>query len=128
MPTPGNRWQHEPAVFAPDTRPGADAYVYCKGCGQPLVDQPRNPKMKVVVTTMMCDACQERYQHKLAPPPDAPSFCYRCGGPDEIFVEEGISPATYRVCPRCLPERAARYRAGDFETPKVTRGADPEPK
>ncbi|GAC1588320.1 MAG: hypothetical protein NVS3B5_21460 [Sphingomicrobium sp.] len=47
----------------------------------------------------------------------SPTFCYRCGGPEEVYEAPGISPVTFHVCARCLPERVARYRTGDFEAP-----------
>jgi hypothetical protein len=68
---------------------------------------------------MMCESCRNLHSHQLVPTPGSPSFCYRCGEPDAVFVEKGFSPATYRICPRCLPDRAARYRAGNFAVPKI---------
>jgi hypothetical protein len=118
MPAFNARWQRVPEVFADDPRPGAENSVYCKGCGEPLADHARHLQRKEIVAVMMCEACQERHGHALMPASDAPSFCYRCGGKDEIFVENGLSPITYHVCPRCVPDRVARYRAGDFEPPK----------
>src|SRR5437588_780617 len=77
--------------------------------------QPRHMSGRTPVTVMMCDDCRERYGHDLMPAAGAPSFCYRCGTRDEVFISEGQSPITYHVCPRCVPDRAARYRAGQFE-------------
>jgi hypothetical protein len=122
--TSSNRPRSAPDVFAPDTRPGADEFVYCKGCGQPLESRARLSKPKVVVDTMMCEACREVHGHALMPSPGSPTHCYRCGGLEEIFEGPGISPVIYHVCPRCLPERVARYRKGDFETPMRTPGAE----
>jgi hypothetical protein len=31
-------------------------------------------------------------------------------------VERGVAPITHHVCPRCLPERATRYRSGNFKS------------
>jgi hypothetical protein len=109
------RGQRVPEVFGVETRAGADAFVYCKGCGEPLDGEARRQKPKVVVAVMMCEACREKYDHALIPTAGAPTFCYRCGGPDEVFIQDSFSPVSYHVCPRCVPERAARYRAGDFE-------------
>ncbi|MBV9282460.1 MAG: hypothetical protein JOZ41_20470 [Chloroflexi bacterium] len=106
-----------PEAFAPDLRPGADAHVYCKGCGQPLESHARLAGRGIRVTIMMCDACRVAHGHDLVPAPGSPTFCYRCGGPDELIVVADPLPATYHVCPRCLPERAARYRRGDFDSP-----------
>ncbi len=119
-----NRWQRLPEVFADDTRPGADGFVYCKGCGQPLESRARIAQRKSVVSVMMCETCQATHGHELMPTQGAPTFCYRCGGPDELFIQSGISPVTYHVCPRCLPERAARYRAQDFEAPQRSFPSD----
>jgi hypothetical protein len=108
-------WQRRvPEIFSPDPRPGADTFVYCKGCGQPLESRDRFSRSRPTVTAMMCDACREIHGHDLIPKAGFPTFCYRCGGPDEVFVSTGISPSTYHVCSRCLPDRAARYREGDF--------------
>lgn len=117
MPPTNNRPRSEPEVFAPDTRPGADNFVYCKGCGTQLEGRARLSKPKAVVDTMMCEACVEKHGHPLMPSPGSPTFCYRCGGAEEVYEAPGISPAIYHICSRCLPERAARYRKGDFETP-----------
>jgi hypothetical protein len=106
-------------VFAPDTRPGADSFVYCKGCGHQLAGQLRHQERKTVITVMMCETCRERYGHQLVPPPGAPSFCYRCGARDVIFVEREFSPITHHLCPRCMPDRVARYSAGNFEPPPI---------
>src|SRR5579859_3773696 len=82
-------WQRGiPEVFSPDLRPGADTYVYCKGCGQPLERRDRFTRPKPSVSCMMCESCREMHGHDLVPTPGAPTFCYRCGGPDELFVAE----------------------------------------
>ena len=115
MPQPMYRSRPVPQVFEPDVRPGADTRVYCKGCGRPLEGHTRKPEGKTRVTVMMCEACQEIHGHELIPKSGAPSYCYRCGGPDELFVDEDFSPTTYRICPRCVPDRAERYRKGNFQ-------------
>lgn len=112
-----HRARRVPPVFEPDLRPGAEESVYCKGCGTPLAGQPRHPVQRTKVTVMMCEPCREAHGHELVPRPGTPSFCYRCGGSDTIFIEPGVAPVTYRICPRCVPERAARYATGDFEEP-----------
>jgi hypothetical protein len=112
-----NRAHRVPTVFAPDTREGADAFVYCKGCGAKLAGRLRHPERKVLITVMMCEACCEQHEHQLVPPPWAPSFCYRCGDPEDVFVEGDFAPVTYHLCARCMPDRVARYRAGDFVPP-----------
>lgn len=103
---------------APVQTADPEAFVYCKGCGQPLESRARLQKPRPVVDTMMCASCQEIHGHRLVPTSGAPTFCYRCGTREEVFVAPGTSPATYYVCPRCLPDRAERYAAGDFETPE----------
>jgi hypothetical protein len=113
-----------PEVFAPDSRPGADAFVYCKGCGAPLEGEARHVGYKHVVNVMMCEPCRQIHGHQLIPASGTASYCYRCGGPDEIFVGHGIAPATYHVCPRCVPDRAARYRAGNFDALRVPLTAE----
>lgn len=118
VPAPSSRPQREREAFAPDSRPDADSYVYCKGCGQQLESRARLTKPKAVVDTMMCEACREMHGHSLMPTPGSPTYCYRCGTLEQSFVAPGTSPATYHVCPRCLPDRAARYGMGDFEPPQ----------
>src|SRR3954447_23348041 len=114
------RRPHIPMQFEPDPRPGADAHVYCKGCGHPLDGELRHQPSRVQVTTMMCEACREIHGHALIPKPGTRSFCYRCGAEDEIFIERGTWPMTHHVCPRCHPARADRYRAGNFTAPEPT--------
>ncbi|GAC1520252.1 MAG: hypothetical protein NVS2B16_27190 [Chloroflexota bacterium] len=121
MNTRTPRAQRIPEVFTADERPGADVRVYCKGCGVALTGEVRHQKPKVAVTVMMCEDCQTQHGHALMPLPGAPSFCYRCGEPDTLVVEEGFSPVTHRLCPRCVPERLARYSAGNFRTPVQNR-------
>jgi hypothetical protein len=113
-----SRSQRVVEVFAADTRPGADNFVYCKGCGVSLSGQARRQQSRVAVTVMMCEECQTRHGHALIPESGAPSFCYRCGGPDTIVIEKGYSPVIHHLCPRCVPDRLARYRAGDFSQPR----------
>ncbi|MDQ2743840.1 MAG: hypothetical protein M3Z66_16305 [Chloroflexota bacterium] len=125
MQLSNNRRQRVPQVFAPDPRPSAEEFVYCKGCGQPLEGQTRRQEHRAVVAVMMCEPCRARHGHQLIPESGEPSFCYRCGGPDEIFIELCFSPVTYHVCPRCIPERAARYRAGNFELQEPVPPAPP---
>ena len=107
-----------PEIFVDDPRPGASGYVYCKGCGTPLESRDRFSRSKQAVSVMMCDRCRERHGHDLIPTPGSATFCYRCGGPDEIFITTGFSPETHHVCPRCLPERAVRYRGGNLAPPE----------
>jgi hypothetical protein len=109
-----SRQQRVPLSFEPDERPGADLHVYCKGCGAPLEGELRHMPARTRVTIMMCEPCRKVHKHELIPTSGSPTFCYRCGEPDEIFVEQAVSPITHHVCPRCVPERAARYRSGKF--------------
>jgi len=102
---------------AVETAPATEQFVYCKGCGKQLESRARLSKPRVVVNSMMCEACTEKHGHALMPAPGEPTYCYRCGSLEEVFVTPGISPATYHICPTCLPDRYARYQAGDFETP-----------
>lgn len=112
-------------MFAPDQRPGADAFVYCKGCGTQLESRARLSKPKAHVETMMCPPCVEKHGHSLMPSPGSQTYCYRCGQAESTFEAPGISPALYHICTRCLPEKAARYETGNFETP--LRIPDPPP-
>lgn len=115
-----SRSEREHEGFATDTRPGADAFVYCKGCGKQLESRARLSKPRAVVDAMMCEPCQEKHGHTLMPLPGSPTFCYRCGRPEEVFIEPSTTPITHHICPHCLPERSTRYRAGDFAEPQRT--------
>jgi len=106
-----------PEIFTDDPRPGANAYVYCKGCGHVLESRDRFLRSRPAVTVMMCDSCREIHGHDLIPKSGSDTFCYRCGGPDEVFISTGLWPETHHVCPRCLPTRAERYRSGNFAPP-----------
>lgn len=117
MPASSERSRREPEIFAPDTRPGADTFVYCKGCGTRLEDRSRLQKPKAVIASMMCEPCQEAHGHALMPSPGSPTYCYRCGTLEEVSMEPATTPITHHICPRCLPDRATRYRAGDFAEP-----------
>jgi hypothetical protein len=97
-------------------------FVYCKGCGVPLTGEPRYLPPRAAVTIMMCGACRQTHKHALIPTTGSPTYCYRCGGRDEIFVERAQAPITHHVCSRCLPERAARYRSGNFKKPELGFG------
>jgi hypothetical protein len=112
---PYTRPPRVPQEFEPDPRPDADSFVYCKGCGEQLLGEARHQPPRVKVAVMMCADCREIHGHPLIPRWGAPSFCYRCGTRDEIFVERGTLPARHHVCPRCLPTKAARYRIGNFK-------------
>ena|SRR5579884_3167461 len=120
-----NRPQGEGDTVVTETRPDVEAYIYCKGCGTPLGPRSKLSRPSAAVIVMMCETCQGIHGHSLMPRPGAPTFCFRCGTEEEVFVEPGTSPATHHVCPQCLPDRAARYRAGDFvEPPKVPAGGE----
>jgi hypothetical protein len=120
MGLPSDRSRPASEGFAEDPRPGADAYVYCKGCGQALESRARISRPKAAIAFMMCEPCRTIHGHPLIPSPGAPTFCYRCGTPEELFTSEEQGHPTYHVCPRCLPDRVARYRAGDFDPPDST--------
>lgn len=112
-----------------ETRSSSESFVYCKGCGTQLESRSRLQKPRVVVDFMMCESCREIHGHALMPSPGSPTFCYRCGQEEEIFMEPSITPITHHVCTRCLPERAERYRRGEFGTPeKVPDETEEAPK
>jgi hypothetical protein len=100
--------------------------VYCKGCGTPLNGQERVSKTRQKVITMMCETCRVEHGHDLIPRAGSPTFCYRCGGPDEVFTATDLASSVYHVCPRCLPDRAERYRRGDFDPPAPAPAPTPD--
>ena len=118
MATSKTRSQREADTAVVDGAP--ELFVYCKGCGTQLQSRTKLSKPNAAEIVMMCPSCRETHGHSLMPTPGSPTYCYRCGGLEDIFIEPGASPATHHVCPTCLPDRAARYGAGDFvEPPKV---------
>jgi hypothetical protein len=126
---PSKTAQTESENVTRETRPNSESFVYCKGCGTQLESRSRLQKPRVVVEFMMCESCREQHGHALMPSPGSPTFCYRCGQEEEIFMEPSITPITHHVCTRCLPERAERYRRGDFATPeKLPDEAEATPK
>jgi len=60
-----------------------------------------------------CDKCQGRDVDAWGE--DAPiTFCFRCGTKHVRYIETEPYRTIHAICPRCRPERAARYAAGDF--------------
>jgi hypothetical protein len=116
VPATKDRVKEQDEKIVRETRQG-DAFVYCKGCGKQLESRSKLQKPRVHVEYMMCGTCREQHGHALMPSPGSPTYCYRCGKKEEIFIEPGISPITHHVCVDCLPDRAQRYRAGDFAPP-----------
>ena len=108
-----------------ESRANPEQFVYCKGCGTPLESRSRLQKPRAVVQYMMCEPCREQHGHALMPTSGSPTFCYRCGREEEIFIEPSTTPITHHLCVHCLPERAERYRSGDFATP--AKQPDPAP-
>lgn len=117
MPATKDRVKEQSEQIVRESRPSGDSFVYCKGCGKQLESRSKLQKPRVVVEYMMCEQCRDEHRHALMPSPGPPTYCYRCGKKEEIFIEPGISPITHHVCVDCLPERAQRYLAGDFAPP-----------
>jgi hypothetical protein len=117
VPATKDRVKPQDEQIVQETRPSEDSFVYCKGCGTQLESRSKLQKPRAVVEYMMCEPCRKRHGHKLMPSPGSPTYCFRCGRKEEIFIEPSISPITHHLCVHCLPERAERYRSGDFAPP-----------
>jgi hypothetical protein len=117
VPATKDRANTQDEKIVRETRSSDDSFVYCKGCGGQVESRSKLQRPCVVVEYMMCESCRERHGHALIPSPGAPTYCFRCGRKEEIFIEPSVSPITHHVCVRCLPEQAQRYRSGDFAPP-----------
>ncbi len=103
MPATKDRVKPQDEQIVRETRPSEDSFVYCKGCGTQLESRSKLQKPRAVVEYMMCEPCRERHGHALMPSPGSPTYCFRCGRKEEIFVEPSISPITHHLCVHCLP-------------------------
>jgi hypothetical protein len=117
VPATKDRDKTQAEKIVRETVPSDDSFVYCKGCGGPLESRSKLLKPRVFVEYMMCESCRESHGHAMMPSPGSPTYCFRCGRKKEIFVEPSVSPITHHLCVHCLPERAQRYRSGDFAPP-----------
>ncbi|HZT95912.1 MAG TPA: hypothetical protein VFB34_03645 [Chloroflexota bacterium] len=105
------RAENEP--FAPDARPDAASFVYCVGCGKPLGARTGLLRGRGSAINIYCEKCTGRDVDAWGE--DAPeTFCFRCGTNHVRYIEEEPYRTLHSICPRCRPERAARYSAGDF--------------
>lgn len=105
------RAENEP--FAPDSRPDASSYVYCVGCGKQLGQRTGLLRGRGAAVNIYCSDCQGRDANAWGE--DAPlSYCFRCGTQHVRYIEAEPYRTIHSICPRCRPERAIRYAAGDF--------------
>jgi hypothetical protein len=99
--------------FAPDFRPDAASFVYCVGCGKQLAQKAGLVRARGVPINTYCPKCEGRDMNAWGE--DAPiSYCFRCGTKHVRYVETEPYRTIHSICPRCRPERASRYAAGDF--------------
>jgi ribosomal protein S27E len=108
--TTRRRAENEP--FAPET-PEASTFVYCVGCGAPLGQRTGLLRGRGAAITTYCTDCQGRDDNVFGEAAPA-THCFRCGTLHIRYVEEEPYRTIHSICPRCRPERAARYAAGDF--------------
>jgi len=105
------RAENEP--FAPDSRPDAASFVYCVGCGKQLGQKSGLLRVRGAAINIYCSDCQGRDAKAWGE--DAPiTHCFRCGTQHIRYIETEPYRTIHSICPRCRPERAARYAAGDF--------------
>ncbi len=105
------RAENEP--FAPDARPDAASFVYCVGCGKQLGARSGLLRGRGASINIYCEDCSGRDQDAWGETAPA-TFCFRCGTQHIRFIEMEPYRTIHSICPRCRPERAARYEAGDF--------------
>lgn len=105
------RAENEP--FAPDARPDAASFVYCVGCGKQLAQKSGLLRVRGAAINIYCDECEGR--DATAWGEEAPiTYCFRCGTKHIRYIEAEPYRTIHSICPRCRPERAERYAAGDF--------------
>ena len=105
------RAENEP--FAPDARPDAASFVYCVGCGKQLGARSGLLRGRGASINIYCEDCSDRDQDAWGETAPA-TFCFRCGTQHIRYIELEPYRTIHSICPRCRPERAARYEAGDF--------------
>lgn len=105
------RAENEP--FAPDARPDASSFVYCVGCGKQLAQKSGLLRVRGVAINIYCEECEGRDTNAWGE--EAPiTYCFRCGTKHVRYIEAEPYRTIHSICPRCRPERASRYAAGDF--------------
>jgi len=108
-----SRRRAENEAFAPDARPEAANFVYCVGCGKQLGQKSGLLRVRGAAINIYCDKCEGRDTNAWGE--DAPiTYCFRCGTQHIRYIEAEPYRTIHAICPRCRPERAARYAAGDF--------------
>ncbi|GEM_PF-4540518 len=105
------RAENEP--FAPDSRPDASSFVYCVGCGKQLGSRTNLLRGRGTAVNIYCSDCQGRDDNVFGEGAPA-THCFRCGTKHVRYIEAEPYRTIHSICPRCRPERAARYAAGDF--------------
>lgn len=105
------RAENEP--FTADNRPDAASFVYCVGCGKQLGQRSGLLRVRGAAINIYCSDCGGRDVNAWGE--DAPiTYCFRCGTQHIRYIELEPYRTIHAICPRCRPERAARYAAGDF--------------
>jgi ribosomal protein S27E len=105
------RAENEP--FAPDSRPDAASFVYCVGCGKQLGQRSGLLRVRGAAINIYCSKCEGRDTNAFGEA--APiTHCFRCGTKHIRYIETEPYRTIHAICPRCRPERAGRYAAGDF--------------
>lgn len=105
------RAENEP--FAVDSRPDAASFVYCVGCGKQLGQRSGLLRVRGAAINIYCPKCEGRDANAFGEA--APiTHCFRCGTKHIRYIETEPYRTIHAICPRCRPERAGRYAAGDF--------------
>src|SRR5581483_4276531 len=103
-----SRRRAENEAFAPDGRPDAANFVYCVGCGKQLAQKSGLLRVRGAAINIYCPKCEGKHGSDWGE--DAPdSYCFRCGTKHVRFIEAEPYRTIHSICPRCRPERAARY-------------------
>lgn len=106
------RAENEP--FAVDSRPDAASFVYCVGCGKQLAQKSGLLRVRGAAITIYCEECEAKRDADAWGEAAPITFCFRCGTQHIRYIEAEPYRTIHSICPRCRPERAARYEAGDF--------------
>jgi|SRR5579872_1241217 len=108
-----SRRRAENEAFAPDSRPEAANFVYCVGCGKQLAQKSGLLRVRGAAINIYCSKCEGRDVDAWGE--SAPiTYCFRCGSKHVRYIEAEPYRTIHSICPRCRPERAARYASGDF--------------
>jgi hypothetical protein len=100
-----------------------ESYVYCVGCGRVLGKRSLLLRGRPHPITTYCKECEGRNVDS-GGENGPPTYCFRCGAQHVRYIEAEPYRTIHSICPRCWPERAARYARGDFSIVEPAEGQE----